>query len=202
MHNDPNHGWASNYYCFFAAFACKMIPNSGKHKIKFKMDNIDNNYVENIIGIISETSKNNINVSEKIKNDNSKNNKDWYWCDRFYDYIGWSFLSERNTDDWTEIFLQNGLLCGYSNWSSENNIFRKNKFIYQSNNDNYKQRLPGIYTNDIIILEYDSDLSTLSFAKENDGGKLNVYISNLPTDKTFYWFVGHDRGAVCLTVQN
>ena len=36
--------------------------------------------------------------------------------------------------------LPNGLYCGYDDNSRENNIFRKNKFVYCSNNENYKNR--------------------------------------------------------------
>ena len=55
-------------------------------------------------------------------------------------------------------------------------------------------------TGDIIVLQYDSDKSILSFSKENDNGDLNSCIKNLPKNKTFYWFVGHCFGKMCLTV--
>ena len=44
------------------------------------------------------------------------------------------------------------------------------------------------------------DLSILSFCKENDNGKLDACIKNLPKDETFYWFVGHYYGELSLTV--
>ena len=96
--------------------------------------------------------------------------------------------------------LPNGLFCGNNNSSRENNIFRKNKFIYHSNNENYKTRLPGFENGDTIILQYDSNLSILSFSKENDNGKLDACIKNLPKDLTFYWFVGRTVGQICLSV--
>ena len=57
-----------------------------------------------------------------------------------------------------------------------------------------------IKTGDIVVLEYDSNLSVLSFSKENDKGNLNSCIKHLPKNKIFYWFVGHYKGKMCLTV--
>ena len=125
------------------------------------------------------------------------NNYVWHWDDEFYDYIGWNATDSTKTHN---SILPNGLYCGWDNHSRQNNIFRKNNFIYSSNNKNYKEKLPGIQTNDIIILQYDSNMSTLSFSKENDNGKLDSYIKNLPNGLTFYWFVGHFVGQMCLTV--
>ena len=56
------------------------------------------------------------------------------------------------------------------------------------------------YSGDIIILAYDSYKGILSFFKENDNGKLNAQIGNLPKENTFYWFVGHNLGKMCLSV--
>ena len=53
---------------------------------------------------------------------------------------------------------------------------------------------------DIVVLVYDSDLSILYFSKENDGGKLDSYIKNLPNNLTFYWFVGHWSAKMSLTI--
>ena len=89
--------------------------------------------------------------------------------------------------------MTNGLYCGYDHSSIKNNIFCKNSFIYGSNNDNYKEGLPGWQGNDIIILQYDSNLSILSFSKQNDNDKLDSYIKNLPKHVAFYWFVGQAR---------
>ena len=84
--------------------------------------------------------------------------------------------------------------------SRKNNIFRKNKFVYKSINENFQYRLPRINNGDIIVLQYDSDKGILSFSKDNDNGKLDSCISNLPKDLTFYWFVGHFCGQMSLTV--
>ena len=47
------------------------------------------------------------------------------------------------------------------------------------------------YIGDILLLSYNSDFNELSFKKENDNGKLNSFIKNLPKNQTFYWFVAH-----------
>ena len=72
-----------------------------------------------------------------------------------------------------------------------NNIFRKNNFIYKSKNENYQKRLPFFETGDIIVLSYNSVLHQLSFECESDNGTLNSFIKNLPQNTTCYWFVGH-----------
>ena len=125
------------------------------------------------------------------------------WRNELYDCIGWSTSNEQ----W-EQYLPNGLFgvgmndCTLSKKETKQNIFYNdnNSFIYVSNNKNYKNRLPGIKNGDIIVLEYNSDESMLSFSKENDNGKLNSSIKNLPTQQTFYWFVGHECGKMCLNV--
>ena len=169
-----------------------MKPKSGNYKIKFKINQIDNNYWANIIGIITETGKNNINIGN-----NDKNIKDsmWWWCNKLYNYIGWTACGHEYGKS-----LPNGLFGGLNDDSIKNNIFRKNKFIYHSNNENYKNRLPRLENGNIIVLEYNSDLAILSFSKENDNGKLDSYIENLPTDETFYWFVGHFLGKLSVSV--
>ena len=171
--------------CFYSMFSIGMKPQSGKYKIKFKINKINNMVDGNIIGIISENTKN----DEKIKNNNNEKKSQWF--NELYDYIGWSANTDTN-----DKFLPNGLYCQ----PDGNNIFRQNNFIYSSNNENYKKRLPSLKTNDTIILQYDSDLSILSFSKDNDNGKLNSYIKNLPKDLIFYWFVGHTYGQLCVTV--
>ena len=80
-------------------------------------------------------------------------------------------------------------------------FFSQNCFVYQSNNENYKNRLPGWQQDDIIILQYDTDLSILSFSKENDSGKLDACIKYLPKNEMFYWFVGHSFGRMRLVVE-
>ena len=57
----------------------------------------------------------------------------------------------------------------------EKNIFRNNNVMYFSRNKNYVTRLPSWKSDDILILSYNSNLHTLSFAKQNDNGKLNSY---------------------------
>ena len=85
-------------------------------------------------------------------------------------------------------------------YTSQENIFVKCNFVYHSNNENYKNRLPPLTKGDIIVLQYDSDLSILSFSKENDNGKLDSSIKNLPKNETFCWFVGHSDGPMCLNI--
>ena len=185
------------YNCYFGTFSFGMKPQSGKYKIKFRIDKIFSNGYANIIGIISENSKQN---GKSIQNQNKNGDYDIYkftnrhWSNDFYDYIGWSADSYQDED-----YLPNGLFCGAYD-SRQDNIFRKNKFIYSSNNENYPTRLPGWQTDDIVVLEYDSHLSILSFSKENDNGKLDACIGNLPTNETFYWFVGHCQQSIDLTV--
>ena len=62
--------------------------------------------------------------------------------------FGWSACDDENDN-----YLPNGLYCGYGDgW--ENRTSRKNNFVYQSNNGNYKTRLPGFEDSDILILSY------------------------------------------------
>ena len=82
-------------------------------------------------------------------------------------YIGWSVCTKKH-----DKHLPQGLFCGWGNNGRRTNIFRKNNFIYQSRNGNYKIELPGLRKGDIIILSYNSDLYQLSFGKENDNGKI------------------------------
>ena len=169
--------------CFFCSYSFGMKPQSGKYDIKIKCDYIHNDW-GNMIGIVSQHSKNNKITQNSTNNDNDNYRLSWY--NQLNDYIGWS-ASDDKTDKW----LPNGLYCGANDTSIENNIFRKNNFVYKSNNENYKQRLPEIEKGDIIHLSYDSNNGILSFSKENDNGKLDAQISNLPTINTYYWFVAH-----------
>ena len=167
-----------------------MKPNSGKYCIKMRLDKFPS-YSSNIIGIISQ------NYSKKYQD--SSNNVDWKT--EFYDYIGWSA-----SPPGMGVYVPNGLYCGTintingDNSSMENNIFRVNKFIYKSNNDNYNSSLPPLKANDTIVLSYDSNVGILSFGKTDDNGKLDAQISNLPKMKTFYWFVARGWGRVSLTI--
>ena len=176
-------------YCFFSIFSFGMKPQSGKYKIKFKINAISNDCYPNIIGIISKK----INQERiQILQNNNDDRYMYEWDNGLSDYIGWSADTRK-----PQVFMKNQLFLG---WNDKTNIFYKNNFIYCSNNKNYKTRLPAIKTGDIIVLEYNSDLSILSFSKENDNGKLDSYISNLPQDLIFYWFVGHCWGEMTLTV--
>ena len=178
--------------CFYIAFSFGMKPQSGKYKIRIKINDICNGGSANVIGIISQHSKNN---TIRKTNQNNDNNKTLYWFNQLYDYIGWS-ASGRQDDK----HLPNGLLCGWNDSSSKNNIFRNNNFVYSSNNEDYSDRLPVFKSGDIILLSYDSNNGILSFCKENDNGKLDAQISNLPKENTYYWFVGHHWRKMCLSV--
>ena len=193
MHNIENNGKTLkcncrniyNCWCFYSTFSCNMKPQSGKHKIKFKINKIYNHNYGNIIGIISNNFKINENIMKKDNN--------FKWED-LCDYIGWSASDYDNNQR-----LPNGLYCGPDK-VMKNNIFHKNNFIYVSNNENYKKRLPLYKNGDTVVLEYDSDLSILYFSKENDNGELDACIKNLPKNETFCWFVGQCCGNMCLTV--
>lgn len=182
-----NHNDSRSYcHCFFCSYSLGgMIPNSGKYRIKFKINTIYNRAFANMIGIISQ----NCNYSDKIKK-NKRNDISWFKV--FKDYIGWSASGAEDFYGSVPNTI-NGLYCG-------SNIFRVNSFTYVSNNENYKNRLPGFKNNDIVTLLYDSDLGILSFGKENDNAKLNAQIYGLPRGNTFYWFVGHFNGRMSLTV--
>ena len=179
--------------CFFVSYSFGMKPQSGKYKIKIKINNINNGWYANIIGIISQHSKNN----KIIKNNQNYDFKTLRWWNQLDDYIGWSACGAKNDE-----LLPNGLYCGSSqNESSiKNNIIRRNNFLYSSNNKYYPNDLPRIESGDIIQLSYDSNNGILSFNKENDNGKLNAQISNLPKENTYFWFVGQARGKMCLSL--
>ena len=98
-----------------------------------------------------------------------------------------------------KMHVPNGLLCGYSKYCQQRNIFTLSKFSYKSNNNYYKKKLPYIKTGDKVILQYDSNKNSLSFRNANDE-KLDSSITNLPKDKTFYWIVGHSFGTMSMTI--
>ena len=172
--------------CFFCSYSFGMKPQTGQYKITLKIDHIKVDNYANVVGIISQDSKH-----------NNKIGTGEYWESELNDYIGWSACGVQNHSH-----LSNGLFCGNSEASRAKNIFRKNKFSYKSNNENYKERLPPIQTGDVVILSYDSNNGILSFGKENDNGKLNAHICNLPKMNTYYWFVGHVSGEMSVTVLN
>ena len=199
--NCKHQAWKLNKYdkcrCFYCAYSLGMTPNSGLYTIKIKINKIECKSSSNVIGIISQDSKDSINTMGGI---NNKNILSGCWSHELHDYIGWS-----TSDTVDKISLPNGLRCGTGPTggnSRMHNIFRRNNFQYKSNNQYYRERLPSIETGDVIVLSYNSNLNKLSFGKDNDNGKLDSYIDNLPKMKTFYWFVGHVQGAMSLHVLN
>ena len=173
--------WLGVYcLCFSTMSNNGMKPNSGIYDIRIKINKIKNASAwNNIIGITSEQyDKKSLNQLRK--------NKNYDWTNDSNNYIGWSACGTKDDKQ-----LPNGLYCGEGHNGRKNNIFRKNNFIYQSKNGNYKSRLPGFRSGDILLLSYNSNLNELSFGKEFDNGKLNSFIKNLPKNRTFYWFVAH-----------
>ena len=116
----------------------------------------------------------------------------WGYLD---EYIGWSTY---NAPHHRFANLQHGFLLGKKEKKMDN-IFIKSNFEYKSNNQFYKKKLPNIKTGDTIIMKYDSNDHVLSFYKSNDA-KLNSKIVNLPSDKTFYWFVGRFCDILSVTI--
>ena len=209
--------WPCN--CFFCCYSFGMKPQTGKYKIRFKINAVDNNYCGNVIGIVSHNSKTNSIMENFSQHKNSNNTlarlltkNTLSWGSQLNDYIGWS-ANGSNSDK----KLVNGLYCGHGlladKTPTRQNIFRLNNFIYKSQNENYKKRLPRLEKGDIIQLSYDSDNAILSFSKEkqntssvlsffaqHDGGNLDAQISNLPKMNTYYWFVGHEHGKMSVSV--
>ena len=165
-------------FCCCVIYNFGMKPNCGIYKIKIKIDTICGGIggLGNIIGI----------VSQKI------DGRNWFTSAENV-YIGWGASHQSSS------IIPYGLLCGSHN---KNNIFLKNKFSYVSNNNNYKERLPCLASGDIVVLSYASNSRILSFSKENDNGKLNACIKNLPSNTVFYWFVGHAIGKMSMTIAN
>ena len=213
IHGISNNGksikcnWRGYYFydcccCFSSMSNIEMKPNSGIYTIKIQINKINNqSYLSNIIGITSEKYDNNNNnniinnnhIDNNIINQRDKENVDdiksytYTWHDESNNnFLGWSSCDYENDKE-----LPNGIFCGFGSGAKNKNIFYKNNFLYKSNNGNYKNRLPGFKTGDILKLSYNSVLSQLSFFKENDNGNLNSSIVNLPQNRTFYWFVAH-----------
>ena len=164
-----------------------MSPNSGIYKIKIKINEIHGKSTRcklNIIGITSNTDKTNNSIA---------NNEQWFFS---HEYIGWS-----SWDSTEKIHknVPNGLVCGKSDTIQPDNIFVLSKFKYVSNNEWYKNALPGLQSGDTIIMRYDSYKSELSFSKSNDK-LLDSKITNLPKNKTFYWMVGHICKPMSITI--
>ena len=168
----------------FSRISFGMKPNSGKYKIKFKINIINNTSRLNAIGITCNTHSTN--------NSQSKHNY-WYYS---HDYIAWSSLDNQGKDHKN---VPNGLICGGSDKHQCGNIFILSNFEYMSNNDSYLQRLPYYKSGDIIELRYDSNNNALSFFKSNDP-LLNSKIVNVAKDKTFYWIVGHSHKKMSVTI--
>ena len=168
-------GFGSSFCACFSRVSFPMIPNSGIYTIKIKIDKIDIG-LANAVGMTCNTDDTNNSQSAW---------KYWYYS---YDYIAWSTSSEGHC-------LAYGLRDRYQS----KNIFTLSKFVYKSNNEYYKERLPPIQSGDTIILQYDSDKNILSFFKSNDD-KLNASIINLPKNKTFYWIAGHSGDELSMTI--
>ena len=168
----------------------EMLPNSGIYRLRLLINKVTTNDSGiNIIGITCTLDDNN-NVDPK--------GRPWWYSN---DYVGWSHVNGKIRN--CEIPNGGGLYCSGSNDDARNNIFYKWNLKYKSNNEYYKYRLPGFIDNDIIILEYDSNQSILTFQKENksdDGELLNSYVYNLPNDRKLYWFVGHFLGKMSITI--
>ena len=170
-------------YCF-SRVSFGMKPNSGKHKIKFKINKINNEDDGNAIGITCNT---------RPTNNSQHEDNCWFFS---HDYIAWSSWDNEGIDDKN---VPNGLICGRYDEYQSHNIFVLSKFKYMSNNNSYLKRLPFLKSGDIIELEYDSNNNRLSFFKSNDA-LLNSQIINLPKDKTFYWIVGHCYEQMSVTI--
>ena len=179
----------TDHSCYsFYRVSCGMNPNSGIYDIKMRIDDIKNGKRWSAIGITCNTDK-------QVDSYNSD-----YWG-YLNDHIGWSsFDHSREFYSSTFRHMQNGLLCCAPFGKENENIFVKNKFVYTSQNQFYKKQLPHIKTGDTIIMRYDSNNHILSFYKSNDL-KLNAQISNLPKDKTFYWFAGRFCGEFSVTIE-
>ena len=61
------------------------------------------------------------------------------------DYIGWSARGGLTMNNY---YTPNGLFCG---WQYEKSMFYQNKFVYCSNNENYKTGLRAINNGDIVV---------------------------------------------------
>ena len=167
-------------YCWFRISNTPMKPNSGIYDIKIKIDQIVHRF-GNCIGITR-------NSSDKL----GESCVGSTWA-RGVDFLTWSSEKDSSRLDW----LSNGLFLSWGN--EKNNIFVLNQFKYKSNNKYYKDGLPPISSADIIIMQYDSYMRTLSFKKENDN-KLDALVENLPANTTFYWFAGHVGYKMSMTV--
>ena len=199
------------FLCFSSIIKCGMICNSGIYQIKLKIDKIDNSSpgYGNIVGL---TSDNFGDGSIAL----GQYNGEYDWTLNSFNWIGWSGCDRED-----DVRLPNGLYCGAGSADSRaDNIFRVSGFKYLSRNGRYSKRLPGYGSGDIISLIYNSDLGQLSFKlfrnkntntnnTNNNGSSnenieevslLDSYIYNLPRDLTFYWFIGHWRKPMSVTI--
>ena len=170
----------------FARVSVGMVPNSGVHTIKFKIDTIESQFIGNAIGI---TCNNHETNNSKYKYGGDL----WY---NSYDYIGWSASNNWGKGHRNAPY---GLLCGHDDDYQQQNIFVTTGLIYKSNNKYYRDRLPNIKSGDTIILSYDSNKNTISFSKCNDK-QLDSCIINLPIHRTWYWIVGHCCKPMSVTI--
>ena len=127
--------------------------NSGKYKIKFKINNIYNE---------SRSAVNAIGITCNTHDTNKSRYNDWWHCSR--DYIAWSSMDKRRKNEKPP----SRLICGcYPKYQSKN-IFVLPKFQYISASNSYLQGLPSYKSGDIIEMLYDSNNNSLSFFKSND----------------------------------
>ena len=182
----------------FARCNTPMKPNSGIYKIKFKIDKISNKEsLANIIGITCNTDNNN-NWLET--------HHYWYYSN---DYFGWSSYEIGDNDTWSSDdytqYIQGGLLCG-SSMCQNTNMFYNKPVKYQSYISKYETRLPCLKSNDIVVLEYDSDNGSMRFGKKSkfkDDDLNSVMIAcltNLPRSEPFYWMVGHEHDPMIVNI--
>ena len=138
----------------FSRISFGMKPDSGVYKIKFKINNIDNQYPLNAIGITCNTHETN----------NSQYKSWWFYS---HDYITWSSKDSKGNHG-KNVHMPNGLICGYIDACQSRSIFTLSKFKYMSNNNSYLEKLPGSKSGDIIEMVYNSNTNQLSLFKSND----------------------------------
>ena len=65
----------------------------------------------------------------------------------------------------------------------------------------YKNGLPSLNKDDIIILEYNSNDGYIKFGKEIDSRTITIAIlNNLPKNQDFYWIVGHEHDPMVVKI--
>ena len=131
--------------------------NNGMYTINIKVTNVYDESCCNIIGI---TLKKYDNNQKKVKNNKLT----------IAVMIKVIILNDEQ--------LPNRLCCGCGDNDRKNYAFERNNFFYQSTIDNYKNRLLGFKSGEILILSYDKNVNQLSCEKENDNDKLHP-LSNI-----------------------